>query len=106
MNYREMLLIGLGTISAVFTAFYSFRLISLTFFTVPNAPKGDYLHTHEAPMIIVIPLVILINLSIMFGYVAKDLFVGSRIRFLIYSTIPTPRSCITSRSRIRITIIP
>jgi NADH-ubiquinone oxidoreductase chain 5 len=66
----------LGTISAVFTRFYSFRLISLTFFTVPNAPKGDYLHAHEAPMIIVIPLVILSILSVGFGYVAKDAFVG------------------------------
>src|SRR3954454_20636439 len=58
----------LGTISAVFTAFYSLRLISLTFFTVPNAPKGDYLHTHEAPTVIVIPLVILSIMSIVFGY--------------------------------------
>ncbi len=72
----------LGTISAVFTAFYSFRLISLTFFTVPNAPKGDYLHAHEAPMIIVIPLVILSIMSIGFGYVAKDLFVGVGTDFL------------------------
>ena len=72
----------LGTISAVFTAFYSFRLISLTFFTVPNAPKGDYLHAHEAPMIIVIPLVILSIMSIAFGYVAKDLFVGPGSDFL------------------------
>lgn len=72
----------LGTISAVFTAFYSFRLISLTFFTVPNAPKGDYLHAHEAPMIIVIPLVILSILSIGFGYVAKDMFVGVGTDFL------------------------
>lgn len=72
----------LGTISAVFTAFYSFRLISLTFFTVPNAPKGDYLHAHEAPMIIVIPLVILSVMSIGFGYVAKDLFVGVGSDFL------------------------
>jgi NADH-ubiquinone oxidoreductase chain 5 len=72
----------LGTISAVFTAFYSFRLISLTFFTVPNAPKGDYLHAHEAPMIIVIPLVILSIMSIGFGYVAKDLFVGIGSDFL------------------------
>ena len=66
----------LGTISAVFTRFYSFRLISLTFFTTRNAPKGDYLHAHEAPMIIVIPLVILSIFSIGFGYVAKDAFVG------------------------------
>lgn len=72
----------LGTISAVFTRFYSFRLISLTFFTVPNAPKGDYLHAHEAPMIIVIPLVILSILSIAFGYVAKDMFVGVGTDFL------------------------
>jgi len=72
----------LGTISAVFTAFYSLRLISLTFFTVPNAPKGDYLHTHEAPTIIVIPLVILSIMSIAFGYVAKDLFVGVGSDFL------------------------
>jgi NADH-ubiquinone oxidoreductase chain 5 len=72
----------LGTISAVFTAFYSLRLISLTFFTVPNAPKGDYLHTHEAPTIIVIPLVILSIMSIAFGYVAKDLFVGIGSDFL------------------------
>jgi NADH-ubiquinone oxidoreductase chain 5 len=72
----------LGTISAVFTAFYSLRLISLTFFTVPNAPKGDYLHTHEAPTVIVIPLVILSIMSIVFGYVAKDLFVGIGSDFL------------------------
>jgi NADH-ubiquinone oxidoreductase chain 5 len=72
----------LGTISAGFTAFYSFRLVSLTFFTVPNAPKGDYLHAHEAPMIIVIPLVILSIMSIRFGYVAKDLFVGPGSDFL------------------------
>lgn len=72
----------LGTISAAFTAFYSFRLVSLTFFTVPNAPKGDYLHTHEAPTIIVIPLVILSIMSIVFGYVAKDLFVGVGSDFL------------------------
>lgn len=72
----------LGTISAVFTAFYSFRLVSLTFFTTPNAPKGDYLHAHEAPMIIVISLVILSIMSIVFGYIAKDMFVGVGTDFL------------------------
>lgn len=58
------------------TAFYSFRLISLTFLTTPNAPKGDYEHTHEQPLIIMVPLLILSVLSICFGYVAKDSFVG------------------------------
>lgn len=80
----------LGTLSAVFTAFYSARLISLAFFTTPNAPKGDYLHTHEAPMIIVIPLVILSIFSIAFGYVAKDCFVGIGTDFLSTALFQLP----------------
>lgn len=80
----------LGTISAGITSFYSFRLISLTFFTTPSAPKEDYLHAHEAPMIIVIPLVILSILSIVFGYVAKDLFVGMGSDFLSASLFQHP----------------
>lgn len=80
----------LGTISAVFTAFYSFRLVSLTFFTTPNASKGDYLHAHEAPMIIVIPLVILSIMSIVFGYIAKDMFVGVGTDFLSTSLYQHP----------------
>lgn len=64
------------------TAFYSFRLISMTFLTYPNAPKGDYEHTHEQPLIVVIPYVILSLLAIFFGYLAKDLFVGPGSDFL------------------------
>lgn len=64
------------------TAFYSFRLISMTFLTYPNAPKSDYEHTHEQPLIVVIPYVILSILAIFFGYLAKDLFVGPGSDFL------------------------
>ena len=64
------------------TAFYSFRLISMTFLTYPNAPKGDYESTHEQPLIVVIPYVILSLLAIFFGYIAKDLFVGPGSDFL------------------------
>lgn len=64
------------------TAFYSFRLISMTFLTYPNAPKGDYEHTHEQPLIVVVPYVILSLLAIFFGYLAKDLFVGPGSDFL------------------------
>ena len=66
----------LGTLTAMITAFYSFRLISMTFLTTPNAPKGDYEHTHEQPLVIAIPLVVLALRSIFFGYIAKDSFVG------------------------------
>jgi NADH-ubiquinone oxidoreductase chain 5 len=66
----------LGTLTAVFTSFYSFRLISLVFLSYPNAPKSDYLHSHEASPAVVIPLFILSLFSIFFGYVFADLFVG------------------------------
>lgn len=81
-----------GTLSAIFTAFYSYRLISMTFFTVPNAPKNDYLHVHEASLIVIIPLTILSLLAIFFGYVAKDLFVGPGTDFLSSALFVSPNN--------------
>jgi NADH-ubiquinone oxidoreductase chain 5 len=69
-----------GTITAGLTAFYSFRLISLTFFTYPNGPRNDYvnisLSNGEADNFVVIPLTILVLFSIFFGYIGHDLFIG------------------------------
>ena len=80
----------LGTLSACLTAFYSLRLISLTFLTYPNASKSVYLHTHDAPTIVIIPLIILSLLAIFFGYVARDLFVGMGSDFLSPSLFTHP----------------
>jgi len=66
----------LGTITAILTSFYSFRLISIVFLTSPNGPKNYYLHTHEASIVVITPLFILSLLSIFFGYIFSDLFVG------------------------------
>lgn len=72
----------LGTVTAAITAFYSFRLISMTFFTVPNAERVDYETTHEQPLIVALPLTILSLLAIFFGYIARDLYVGIGRDFL------------------------
>jgi len=66
----------LGSLTAGLTAFYSFRLISLVFLTVPNGIKINYLNSHESNLAVVIPLFILALFSIFFGYVFSDLFVG------------------------------
>lgn len=66
----------LGTLTAIFTAFYSFRLISLVFLTYPNAPKSDYINSHEASISVIVPLFLLSLASIFFGYIFADLFVG------------------------------
>lgn len=84
----------LGTLTAMITAFYSFRLISMTFLTTPNAPKVDYEHTHEQDMITVVPLVILAVMSIFFGYIAKDSFVGMGSDML---AVIAPTHVITTR---------
>jgi len=66
----------LGSLTAGLTAFYSFRLISLVFLTVPNGPIKSYLNSHEASNSVIIPLFILALFSIFFGFVFSDLFVG------------------------------
>lgn len=72
----------LSSLTAGLTAFYSFRLISLTFLTYPNAKRIDYLNSHEANLTVVIPLTILALFSIFFGFVFSDLFVGIGSDFL------------------------
>lgn len=71
----------LGSITAGITAFYSFRLISLVFFTVPNGPKQSYLNSHESNITVIIPLLILALFSIFLGFLSSDLFVGMGSNF-------------------------
>lgn len=82
----------IGTVTAILTAFYSFRLISLTFFNTAFAPKTDYQNTHEQPLLIIIPLVVLSFFSIFFGYFAKDIFVGIGSDILASSLYTHPNS--------------
>nr|WBU10884.1 NADH dehydrogenase subunit 5 [Malassezia psittaci] len=65
-----------GSISAGLTAFYSFRLVAITFITYPNSPKKIYESAHDAAIYAMIPMITLSLLAIFFGYIAKDLFVG------------------------------
>lgn len=66
----------LGSITAGLTAFYSFRLIMLVFYTSPNANVSTYNNVHESNWAVIIPLIVLALISIAFGYVFSDAFVG------------------------------
>ena len=66
----------LGTISAMMTAFYSFRLIFLTFFSETNSNQGHILKGHESPWNMSTPLVILAFGSIFAGYLFRDAIIG------------------------------
>jgi NADH-quinone oxidoreductase subunit L len=65
-------LIGLG--GAALTAFYMFRLVSLTF--EGNARWGPEVHPHEAPRSMTVPLVLLAILSIGGGFVGVPASLG------------------------------
>nr|UHB41853.1 NADH dehydrogenase subunit 5 [Butyriboletus roseoflavus] len=82
----------LGSLTAGLTAFYSFRLISLVFLTVPNGIKNVYLNSHESNFAVIIPLFILALFSIFFGFVFSDLFVGVGSDFFANSIFINPNN--------------
>lgn len=66
----------LGTLAAFFTAFYSTRLICLTFLNKTNVFLPVMKHVHDAPILMAIPLMILALGSIFVGYIFKDMIIG------------------------------
>jgi NADH-ubiquinone oxidoreductase chain 5 len=82
----------LGSLTAGITAFYSFRLISLVFLTVPNGSKNSYLNSHEANLAVIVPLFVLALFSIFFGFIFSDLFVGVGSDFFANSLFIHPNN--------------
>jgi NADH-ubiquinone oxidoreductase chain 5 len=66
----------LGVFSAGITAFYSFRLIYLTFVSNPNGFKNAIQNAHDAPLPMGFPLFLLCVGSMFVGFLTKDLFIG------------------------------
>lgn len=66
----------LGSISAFLTAFYSFRLLWLTFYEKPNGFKKYYENIHDVDYFMGIPLILLGFGSIFIGWLFKDCIIG------------------------------
>ncbi len=64
----------MGILAAIFTAFYSWRLIILTFHGKPRASKETMEHVHESPLSMTIPLLVLSIGAIFSGYLGSDYF--------------------------------
>ena len=67
----------LGVFSALLTAFYSIRLIYLTFLSNSNTKKEVLMNIHESSWNITVPLGVLALGSIFVGYLAKEVVIGS-----------------------------
>ena len=69
----------IATIGAMFTTLYSVKVLYLTFLTNPNGPLINYKLTkaaHEGDIFMSIPLILLAILSVFFGFITKDIFIG------------------------------
>jgi len=66
----------LGTLAAFFTAYYSTRLLSMTYLRPANGNKFYYEHAHESPFSMAFPLIILSFGSIFIGYISRDMMIG------------------------------
>lgn len=82
----------LGSIAALFTAFYSFRLLYLTFITDTNASQDIFKNSHESPWQMTLPLFILSFGSIFFGFLFKDAIIGIGSSFFHSSIFVLPSS--------------
>ena len=81
-----------GCMSAFFTAFYSFRLVYLTFLARPNGIKSVIGGAHEVPLTMGLPLIVLSFGSIFWGYLTKDMIIGLGTDFWQHSIFVLPQN--------------
>ena len=67
---------GIGIFTAFLTSIYSWRLIFKTFHGSYNNKNVKIEETHESPLVMLIPLVLLSIGAIFAGFLFKDLFIG------------------------------
>jgi len=66
----------MGMIAALLTAFYSWRLIIMTFHGTPRADHHTMEHVHESPAVMLVPLLVLAAGALFAGAVFAPYFVG------------------------------
>lgn len=66
----------LGMAAAILTAFYSWRLLFMTFHGAPRADHHVMEHVHESPMVMLLPLFVLAFGAVFAGIAFHDGFIG------------------------------
>lgn len=67
---------GIGVVGAMFTAFYMFRMLFLTFYGSFRGTTEQASHLHESPLSMTIPLILLAVLSIVGGFIGLPAVLG------------------------------
>ena len=63
-------------VAALFTSFYSWRLMFLTFFGAPRCSNETLSHVHESPPVMLVPLIILSLGALFAGVAFAGMFIG------------------------------
>ena len=74
--FSSIVVYFIASIGAIFTTLYSVKVLYLTFLSNPNGPLINYKQAHEGDIFMSLPLIILAIFSILFGYIAKDIYIG------------------------------
>jgi len=69
----------LGIAGAVMTAFYSWRLLFMTFHGKPRADHHTMEHVHESPWVMLVPLIVLAVGAVLAGILFAPYFVGEHM---------------------------
>ncbi|PPR11634.1 MAG: NADH-quinone oxidoreductase subunit L [Alphaproteobacteria bacterium MarineAlpha11_Bin1] len=69
-----------GIIAAILTAFYSWRLIIMTFHGESRADEKTLAHVHESPKVMIAPLLLLALGALFSGYWGYEFFVGDSMK--------------------------
>ena len=78
----------LGVLAALMTAFYSWRLLFMTFHGPSRADHHTLEHAHESPWIMLAPLVVLASGAVIAGFVFESGFVGEGMEYFWAASIP------------------
>ena len=83
----------MGTIAAFLTAFYSWRLIIMTFHGAPRANKHTMDHAHESTFWMTVPLMILAVGAVFSGWALHEQFIGTeQLKFWAGSIVSGPNN--------------
>ncbi|OCX61130.1 NADH-quinone oxidoreductase subunit L [Thioclava sp. SK-1] len=75
-------------IAALFTSFYSWRLIFMTFFGKERGDRHTHEHAHESPLVMTIPLGVLALGAVFSGMVWYNSFFGDHSKVLSFFGLP------------------
>ncbi len=75
-NVAAPVAFALLVVAAMFTSFYSWRLMFMTFHGKPRASADVMHHVHESPMVMLVPLFILAAGALFAGVIFHEYFIG------------------------------